>query len=60
MDDPTTWKNWESEMSTSGFSQHEIDFLVTKIVHICGMSVGAMEEARKDFLASEPVEDQPL
>jgi|TARA_R110000824_G_scaffold46141_4_gene132947 hypothetical protein len=58
-EDPTTWMNWEKEMMEAGFSQLELDYLVTAIIKICGMSVVSMDAARADFLALMPVEGQP-
>ena len=54
MEKPETWTNWEGELIEAGFTQLEIDFLVTAIVRICGMSVMAMESARANFLALTP------
>jgi len=58
-EDPTTWINWESEMMSAGFSQLELDYLITAIIKICGMSIISMDAARADFLASTSAEGQP-
>lgn len=50
-DDPETWTNYEQELLESGFTQLEINYLITKIMAVNTLDEAHIKAARERFLA---------
>lgn len=50
--EPDTWLNVETELSESGFSEQEIQYIIMGCMAANALSESKLEQARKDFLAS--------
>ena len=53
VDDPESWKNYKTELAASGFSEYEINRIMDTVFRACGLSTGLIEQATKNFLASQ-------
>ena len=56
MDVPTTWVNYQKELTDAGFSFAEINMVVRLVVDACGLNQAKIEEATKRFLAGQVVQ----
>lgn len=56
MNDPTTWKNYESELKASNFSAMEINHITRAIMIANALDDRKLKEARDSFLAGPQVE----
>jgi len=50
LEDPSTWNNFREELTDSGFSDVEIDRIVSDCIAINALSDSKIEEARERFL----------
>jgi hypothetical protein len=48
---PDTWKNFRTELETSGLTALEINAVINIVVEACGLNQSKIEEATKRFLA---------
>lgn len=53
LEDPSTWANYAKELEDDGLTKGEIQYLITKAIEACGFSTSKVEEATKDFLATQ-------
>lgn len=53
LDDPNTFKNYESDLQNAGITIFEISRIIDSIMDINGLNEDRIEEARKRFLAQE-------
>jgi hypothetical protein len=51
LDKPDTWKNYQTELVASGFSDGEIARILTSVMSASGLDEAKVEAARKRFLA---------
>jgi len=49
---PETWVNWQTELTTSGFTEDEIGRILTAVLEVNGLSESMVEAARQSFLAT--------
>lgn len=48
-----TWKNWQSELTSSGLSPVEINRILDIVLTACGLNQDKIEQATKAFLAGQ-------
>ena len=53
MDDPDTWRNFETELKDAGFSFAEVGLILQTVTTACGLNQSKIEEATKRFLAGQ-------
>lgn len=53
MDDPVTWKNYESELRSAGLSALEITRILSLVTGVCGLDQKKIDEATERFLAGQ-------
>jgi len=53
MSDPSTYENFEEELTKAGFSQLEKQRIVQLIITACGLNQTKIDEATESFLAGE-------
>lgn len=57
-DNPETWSNYEQELLEAGFTQLEVNYLITKIMAVNTLDEGHIKAARERFLAMKAQADQ--
>lgn len=50
---PETWSKFKDELADSGFSDFEINYLISQILDLSCINVNKIEEATQDFLATQ-------
>lgn len=55
---PETWPLWEKEFTDAGFSQIEKSRLIQAVMSANGLDEDRVKEARDNFLASRPAQEQ--
>lgn len=55
--DPETWKNYKTELTSSGFTPIEISRIINSVLTACSLNQDKIDEATKRFLAGR-VEQQ--
>jgi hypothetical protein len=50
LEDPVTWNNVENELSNSGFSEFEVQKIISGVMIANGLNEARVEEARERFL----------
>jgi hypothetical protein len=53
MADPSTWGNWEKELTEAGFGQVAINRIIETVIEANGLSEKRIDEATKAFLAGQ-------
>lgn len=53
MDDPDTWRNFDTELKDAGFSFAEVGLILNTVITACGLNQAKIEEATKLFLAGQ-------
>lgn len=56
MEDPTTWENYTTDLRNAGLADVEINRIVNGVMIANCLNDAKIEEARKRFLTSRPVE----
>ena len=50
---PETWKDYQTELKSAGFSEFEVGRLINKVLEVNGLDEDKMEQARSRFLAMQ-------
>lgn len=53
-DDPTTWKNYATELKDFGLTEPEISRIIQLVCDACGLNQDKIDAATKSFLAMTP------